>query len=412
MDYEILKYHQMKNKIVHLYLAKFNNEKRLFFEFYRDTQVENIIRNVAGAGWDPVKKAWHVSYDLKTLQQLEKKFREIAELNFTSNPESEKIKNYIQPFRKSDIENRKTTFQQINSKNPVISKTLVSSASDIQFSRITKNIELFEIYLTHKRYSESTINIYCEVVKRFLFFVNLPVEEITSEDLIKFNNYIQANGYSSSFQNQVASGLKLFFDRIHKKKFDTGKIERPRREHKLPNVLCKEEVKHLLSAPVNIKHRVMLSLIYACGLRRSELLNLQPADIDSKRGLIIIRQSKGNKDRIVPLPPKILEMLRNYFRACRPAKWLFEGHIRANQYSPASLAKVLKKSAVKAGITKPVSLHWLRHSYATHLLEQGTDLRIIQELLGHKSSKTTEIYTHVSTKNIQQIKSPFEDFDI
>jgi integrase/recombinase XerD len=156
----------------------------------------------------------------------------------------------------------------------------------------------------------------------------------------------------------------------------------------------------------------MLSIIYACGLRRSELINLKPGDIDSARGLVIIRQGKGRKDRIVPLPEKILDNLRIYYRAYRPGTWLFEGQYKNSQYSPTSLTKVLHRAVLKARIAKPVSLHWLRHSYATHLLEQGTDIKVIQELLGHQSTKTTEIYTHVSTKNIQQIKSPFEDIDL
>lgn len=150
-------------------------------------------------------------------------------------------------------------------------------------------------------------------------------------------------------------------------------------------------------------------MIYSCGLRRSELLNLKPADIDSKRGIVIIRQSKGKKDRITPLSSKILILLRTYYEEYRPSTWLFEGQIKNNKYSDRSLEEVLKKSVKLAGINKPVTLHWLRHSYATHLLESGTDLRYIQELLGHNSSKTTEIYTHLSTKSIQQIKSPFDD---
>jgi integrase/recombinase XerD len=164
----------------------------------------------------------------------------------------------------------------------------------------------------------------------------------------------------------------------------------------------------ILKSAVNIKHRTMLSLIYACGLRRSELLNLQPLDVDSKRGLLIIRQSKGKKDRVVPLSEKIIHLLREYYEACKPKKWLFEGQKKGEQYSETSLQEVLKKALKKSKIRKPVTLHWLRHSYATHLLESGTDLRFIQELLGHKSSKTTEIYTHVSEKSIQKIQSPFD----
>lgn len=153
----------------------------------------------------------------------------------------------------------------------------------------------------------------------------------------------------------------------------------------------------------------MLSLIYACGLRRSELLNLKLCHVDSKRKLLIIRRSKGRKDRVAPISEKIIELLREYYKAYRPKEWLFEGQKVGFKYSETSLEKVLKQSLQKAKIDKPVTLHWLRHSFATHLLESGTDLRYIQEILGHKSSRTTEIYTHVSTKSLQNIKSPFDD---
>lgn len=223
------------------------------------------------------------------------------------------------------------------------------------------------------------------------------------------NEYILKNNLSCSYQNQIVNAIKLFFTTIRGTKIEIDKIHRPKRSKILPNVLSKEEIKLILNAHSNIKHKTMLSLIYSCGLRRSELLNLKPADIDSKRGIVIIRQGKGKKDRIVPLSLKILEMLREYYSICRPKIWLFEGQNLGEQYSEYSLQSVLKQALQKTGITKQVTLHWLRHSYATHLLEAGTDLRYIQELLGYNSSKTTEIYTHVSTKSIQQIKSPFDD---
>ena len=153
----------------------------------------------------------------------------------------------------------------------------------------------------------------------------------------------------------------------------------------------------------------MLSLIYACGLRRGELLKIKPADIDSQRGLLTIRNAKGRKDRLVPISSKVIEMLRNYYKVYRPKSWLFEGQFSGTQYSEESLAKVLKNALQKAGIKRNATLHWLRHSYATHMLESGVDLRYIQELLGHKSSKTTEIYTHVSIKSLQKIRSPFDE---
>jgi integrase/recombinase XerD len=152
----------------------------------------------------------------------------------------------------------------------------------------------------------------------------------------------------------------------------------------------------------------MLRLIYACGLRRSELLNLKLTDIDSKRGLVIIRQSKGKKDRVVPIGERLIALLRIYCKTSRTKMYLFEGQQAGEKYVERSLQMVLKSALDKTSIKKPVTLHWLRHSYATHLLENGTDLRYIQELLGHKSSRTTEIYTYVSTLNIQQIQSPFD----
>ena len=154
---------------------------------------------------------------------------------------------------------------------------------------------------------------------------------------------------------------------------------------------------------------MMLSLIYSCGLRCGELLALRPVHIDSKRNIVLLKNAKGKKDRIAPLSSKIVEMLREYYLGYKPKTWLFEGQNENTKYDERRLSNVLKQALTKSRISKPVSLHWLRHSYATHLLESGTDLRYIQELLGHSSSKTTEIYTHVSTKSLQQIKSPFDD---
>ncbi len=286
-----------------------------------------------------------------------------------------------------------------------LAHTLVPNAEGIA------SIENFKRYLLSKRYSSNTITTYSDAIKSFLtFFNSKAVKDITNEDVIAYNNdYILKHKFSSSYQNQIVNAIKLFFKIIKDSKVEIDKIHRPKREKTLPNVLSKEEVKAILSAHSNLKHKVMLSMIYSCGLRRSELLNLKPNDIDSKRNIVIIRQSKGKKDRITPLSPKILEMLRDYYLENKPKTWLFEGQNKGEPYSEQSLQSVLKQALQKARITKPVTLHWLRHSYATHLLESGTDLRYIQELLGHNSSKTTEIYTHVSTKSIQQIKSPFDE---
>ena len=236
---------------------------------------------------------------------------------------------------------------------------------------------------------------------------------ITNRDVVDFvQGKLVAQGYSFTYQNQLVSALKLFFREIVNAPMDIEKLQRPRLEHKLPNVLSKDEIRAILQSPKNIKHKTMLSLIYACGLRRSELLNLKLPDVDSKRRLLLIRNAKGRKDRIVPISERTIRMLKEYYKLYRPKVWLFEGQEVGERYSEASLAKVLKVALKAAGISKPVSLHWLRHSYATHLLEAGTDLRYIQELLGHKSSRTTEIYTHVSQSSLQNVKSPFDDMEI
>jgi integrase/recombinase XerD len=276
---------------------------------------------------------------------------------------------------------------------------------------INPHLEHFKNYLISQRYSPNTIKTYTDALAVFFqFHNNQDPKQLGIADITHFNTgYILKKNLSASYQNQVINAIKLFYRNRFNRVMNLDNIQRPRREKRLPNVLSKQEIKAILEAPTNLKHRAMLSLIYACGLRRSELLNLTLNDVLSDRNLLFIRQSKGKKDRVVPVSDKIIEMLRTYYKAYKPKTWLFEGQIPNTKYSEMSLAKVLKQALQKAGNQKPVSLHWLRHSYATHLLESGTDLRYIQELLGHSSSRTTEIYTHVSTKNLQQIRSPFDD---
>lgn len=336
-----------------------NGEKRIAVYFEKNKDLIERIKKLEGSRWSQSLKVWHL-------------------------PDTEKYRNQ---------------FQIIFPETKLINEEGIEA--------ITK----FTLWLRSKRYSEKTIITYCDGLKSFLVFYNKkPIQSITNEDVIIFNNeYIIKNKLSESYQNQIVNAIKLYFKIIRETKIDIEKIHRPKRAKTLPNVLSKEEVKAILEAPTNLKHKMMLSLIYSCGLRSGELLALEPKHIDSKRNIVLLKNSKGKKDRIAPLSPKILELLRSYYLMYKPVKYLFEGNIVGEPYSEKSLQSIIKQSIKKASIKKPVTLHWLRHSYATHLLESGTDLRYIQELLGHSSSKTTEIYTHVSTKNIQQIKSPFDD---
>lgn len=340
-------------------IIKHNRENRIAVYFEKDVDLIARIKKIGGARWSQTLMAWHIP----------------------------------------DTEENRIRFKIIP-----LSHTIPSEEAIVQ-------IEKFQQWMRSKRYSESTITTYCEALKSFLvFYREKPISEITNEDVIIYNNdYILKNNLSASYQNQITNAIKLYFKTIQDTKIEVDKIHRPKRAKVLPNVLSKEEIKLILNAHSNIKHKTMLSLIYSCGLRCGELLALEPVHIDSKRNLVLLKNAKGKKDRIAPLSPKILEMLREYYKVHQPTTYLFEGQIKGQPYDARSLQLILKQALQKTGITKPATLHWLRHSFATHLLESGTDLRYIQELLGHNSSKTTEIYTHVSTKSIQQIKSPFDD---
>ncbi|MBK9642092.1 MAG: site-specific integrase [Saprospiraceae bacterium] len=236
--------------------------------------------------------------------------------------------------------------------------------------------------LRAKRYSKNTQKTYLDAIGVFLKFMKgKPINEIVLEDIIRFNNdYILYNAYSSSYQNQVVNALKLFFRVEENKLIYLEKYIVPDVPLNYLTYSAKEEVRQILDSLKNLKHRVMLSLLYACGLRRSELLELRLTDIMIDRQLLLIQQSKGNKDRVVPLSQKLQGQMEEYIKTYKPKHYLFEGQ-NGGKYSETSIAKVLKNAPMETGNQKAVSLHWLRHSYATHLLESGTDLRYIQELL-------------------------------
>jgi site-specific recombinase XerD len=210
--------------------------------------------------------------------------------------------------------------------------------------------------------------------------------------------------------NQVFNSLRFLYDELYKKPFVIGSLPRPRREAKLPDVLSEDEMKRLFGSVINLKHRTMLMLAYASGLRVSEVVRLRIEDIDGDRGLMHIRSAKGKKDRFTLFPDSLRGQLTAYWKEYQLGKtgWLFPGQAMTRHLSERSIQAVIERALQTAGITKSVSMHTLRHSFATHLLEHGTDLRYIQDLLGHQSVRTTQIYTHVSQKAIGKIRSPLD----
>jgi integrase/recombinase XerD len=264
--------------------------------------------------------------------------------------------------------------------------------------------------LAQRRYSESTITSYCSYFKDFMHhFSSADIDTLSHDDINKYIlGLVTQNGISHSQQNLRINAIKFYYEKVLGLKRDRYIIDRPRKRKLLPDVLSVKEVTSILQSCNNIKHRCILSVIYSGGLRRSELINLMPSDILTDRGLIKVRDAKGNKDRCTTLSMGLLTDLREYYKAYKPQTWLFEGAKPGEQYSASSIVCIIKDAAYKAGIRKRVTPHMLRHSFATHLLEQGTDLRYIQELLGHSSPKTTQIYTHVSTRKIEGIRNPLD----
>lgn len=271
----------------------------------------------------------------------------------------------------------------------------------------------FMLKLIELRYSVNTQRTYKSMFEEFINYYNkYDIEKIDERMIVAFMRYlVTERKVSASYQNQSINAIKFYYEKVlggHRKVY---LVDRPREEKTLPVVLSEQEVTLLFQVTQNVKHKAILMLIYSAGLRLSESISMKLNDIDSTRMQIRVEQGKGNKDRYTLLSTKTLVVLRQYVKEYKPKLYLFEGE-EGKPYSSRSIQAILKESARKAGIKKHVSVHTLRHSFATHLLEHGTDLRYIQALLGHSSSKTTEVYTHVTTKGFDQIKSPLDNLDI
>lgn len=262
--------------------------------------------------------------------------------------------------------------------------------------------------LLSRKYSYKTVKVYIYYNRDLLIFADKSSSDINDDDIKNYLLYlVEEKQSATSTLNQAINALKFYYGIVLKKRF-VYEVKRPRKDRKLPVVLSKEEITKILSSVDNIKHKAILILIYSAGLRVGEVVKLKPEDIDSKRMLIHIKGSKGRKDRYTMLAEKALEILRRYWQEYRAQKWLFEGSRIGRYITIRTVQKILKQACEKAGIQKEITVHTLRHSFATHLLEARTDLRYIQELLGHAHSKTTEIYTHVSTKSLSKIQSPLD----
>jgi integrase/recombinase XerD len=273
----------------------------------------------------------------------------------------------------------------------------------------TNIAQSFSCALRALKYSKRTTERYIAIIEQYARFLEKPLQQSGSEDASRFLASMERQkNASASTINQAISALRFLYTRVLGQ--ETSLTRRPRADRRLPGVLSREEAIRIVTAPRNLKHRALLAIAYSGGLRVSELASLRITDIDSVRGVILVRHGKGRKDRYTLLARKTRHLLDAYIELYQPVEWLFEGQ-NGRHLSIRSIQSVFHRAKDKAGITKDVSIHSLRHSFATHLLEAGTDIRYIQELLGHANAKTTQIYTHIAKRDFLRIRSPFDKSD-
>ncbi len=353
---------QKSHRKVHQLLVKFKHNETLI----------NLIRKVPNVNWSSSLKSWYIKDTPDNLNLILNTFKNKATID------------------QSKL-SRKNAFKR--------------NLTDEQ----RKLLNNFYLYLKGKRYSRSTIQTYTFFIADFVnFYTKVSLENLTNRDVeIFIEKVFIVRNYSISSQRQFISALKIFINFYPHTKINNLRLERPKKSRKLPNVLSQEEVLNIIQCTQNLKHRAIISLIYSCGLRVSELVNLKLVDFHIERKQLIIKNGKGRKDRYVSLAESFLPLLSNYYNTFKPSIYFVEGQ-KGGKYSTESIRQFLKRSCKKAYINKTVTPHTLRHSYATHLLENGVDIRYIQSLLGHAKPETTMIYTHVKRKDLMKIQNPLD----
>jgi integrase/recombinase XerD len=348
-------------------LHKQNKVVAIYFKF--DQRLNNAIRAIESVRYSKTLRCWYVPSSPQSLREVKTAIGSLATIK-TDQPD-------VSPIH----------------------------------SDVKKTLSVYKELLVRRRYSSATILNYSCQFQRFLEYLNKDADVVTESEIIAYMQYlISDKKVSPSTQNIVINALKFYYEQVKGGTRKMYSLERPFLEDKLPTVFSEQEVRMIIDSCDNLKHKTMLQTIYAAGLRRSELLGLKRDHIDRDRKLILIVAGKGKKDRITLLSPKLLVHLDDYLAQYAPKVWLFESFDHG-PYSASSLQHVFQAAWRKSGIKKHGSLHTLRHSFATHLLEHGTDLRYIQSLLGHNSSRTTERYTHVTARGFDKIRSPFDNLD-
>lgn len=367
-------------KTITLRKAYHRQRNVILLRFDYDVKLAKRVKQLEGARWSQTMKCWYLPERLFDLHLFFEAFRDMAYVDYSE-------------LKTSAAKSQKEPENKIETPQP-------------------KRVDLPDGYLEmleQKRYSDNTKKIYASYMQDFAtMFRNYDLKDVTKDQINRYILWlIRKKGISESQQNQRINAIKFYYEKVLNQPAEFYAIDRPLKKFVLPRVLSENEILSILHAAENIKHKAMLGTIYSAGLRRGELINLRIQDIQFDKHILYIRGGKGKKDRTSILSDSISIILKKYLEKHKPNYWLFEGPNRS-KYSPSSISRVLTAAVKKAGIQKRVTPHMLRHSFATHLLEQGVDIRYIQTILGHESSTTTEIYTHVSTKSLAKIKSPLD----
>ncbi|WP_298532129.1 site-specific tyrosine recombinase/integron integrase [uncultured Algibacter sp.] len=361
-----------------------NNKPQIGLKFYTNKSIQIIVKELTDVNWSTEFTMYHVPNTKSNLDEIFSIFKDIAWIDTRYFFDKNRSKALNETFDDSWFHKRKrgTNFKSCP-------------------SSYLQKLEL-------KKYANNTVKTYVSCFEDFInYYHEASIDSLNENDIRAYLLHLIKLNRSDSYINQAINSIKFYYETVLGFPNRFYSIERPRKSKKLPVVLSKQDIQSMIENTINLKHKCIISLLYSAGLRRSELLNLELTDIDSNRMLIRVRDAKGNKDRYTLLSEKALIDLRLYYKQYKPKTYLFEGQTK-EQYSPNSVGVVVSNAAKKAGIKIPVSAHILRHSFATHLLESGIDIRYIQMLLGHNSTKTTEIYTHVAKNSFDFIKNPLD----
>ncbi len=371
-------------KSITLHHLMIDGQKMIGIKFTPDKLIQGLIKGLPDPKWSKRHKMAYILNTKENLGILFNTFKGVVWINY----------------------NRFLTNKPINLNNEHVDVSWFRRRQRTAEYRLCPEEYLLKLEL--KRYANSTVKTYVQFFEMFInHYKDREIATLDESDVRLYLQTLIQKNVSNSYLNQAINAIKFYYEVVLGMPNRFYDIERPRKESKLPKVISKEEVISMINCTDNLKHRCIIQLLYGSGLRRSELVHLKIGDIDSKRMLVRVEGGKGNKDRYTLLSKTALVDLRAYYRQWSPKSFLFEG-IRGGRYSPESVLNLVKKAAKDAGVVQTVTPHTLRHSFATHLLESGVDLRQIQVLLGHGSSKTTEIYTHVATNTFISIKNPLD----